>query len=230
MEDLTGLGKLAEQLPVLTKEVRELILTVLKPVATEIGELMGDSVKQYRMKNFIKTLIKTEKILKKHGISPSSIKPKYMLPIVEGISLEDDEMIQYLWANLLATSIKEQETDPHHITILKSHLTKNDALVLIAINQIIIKQQEKSHNKILRKELIIPLKKINDKSKITEANFILSINKLLSLGLCRHTELGQVVVHTGAVGVTTKPTKENNDIYLTPLGRHFVDVCTGEIL
>lgn len=89
--------------------------------------MLGDTVRVYRVRNMVKTVQKTERILRDAGLTPNAVPPRLLLPIVENSSVEDDDSLQELWAGLLATA--SQQTDsvsPSFIETLKQ-LTPDEA-------------------------------------------------------------------------------------------------------
>ncbi|WP_019503262.1 Abi-alpha family protein [Pleurocapsa sp. PCC 7319] len=132
MEDITGIGKLAEQLPELTKELREIIVKIVEPGAEELGLIFGDYFRRVRTINLIKGLKKTQRILGRSNLPAQSFQTKVVLPILEGMSQENNENLQDKWARLLASEISGVSIRPRYVQIL-SALTPLDASVLDTI-------------------------------------------------------------------------------------------------
>ena len=84
---------------------KDFLQTIIKPSLEEIGLLMSDKVKVWRLNNQIKNLQKVQKIIQKNGISPKQISMKVMFPYLEAVAMEEDEMLQDMWANLMANYI-----------------------------------------------------------------------------------------------------------------------------
>jgi hypothetical protein len=105
----------------------DLINKLAGPMAEEFGLMLGDKVRVYRVKNWIKTVEKTERLLREARLSAHAVPPRLLLPIMEASSVEDNETLQDMWAGLLATA--SQQTDsvsPAFIETLKQ-LTPDDA-------------------------------------------------------------------------------------------------------
>lgn len=97
------------------------------PLAEELGMLMADKVKLYRVKNWVTVVQKTEKILQDANLPPNAVPPRVFIPILEASSLEDTDTLQDLWAGLLASaSEKSDSLSPSFIETLKQ-LTPNEA-------------------------------------------------------------------------------------------------------
>lgn len=78
---------------------------------------------------------KTEQKLRKKGVTQFRfLPPKLMLPLLENATMEDEDDLHSLWAQLLATSLDSQGEEVHRkfVSIL-SDLTSADALVLSQI-------------------------------------------------------------------------------------------------
>jgi len=90
------------------------------PVFEEFGAILGDKVKVYRVKNMIKTTLKTQRLLLDAGLPVNAVPPRLLLPIIENCSVEDNETLQDLWAGLLATASQESDlVSPSFVDSLK---------------------------------------------------------------------------------------------------------------
>lgn len=112
------------------EKVADLVNKLAGPLAEEVGMMLGDKVRVYRVKNWLRTTEKTEHLLREAGLSPNAVPPRLFLPIMEACSVEDNETLQDMWAGLLATA--SQETDavsPSFVETLKQ-LTPAEARYL----------------------------------------------------------------------------------------------------
>ena len=75
------------------------------PSAIEKGLIWGDNMKLRRLENQIKNFKKVKDIVEKENISIKQVNLKVLFPYLEGVSLEEDEQLQDLWANLFANYI-----------------------------------------------------------------------------------------------------------------------------
>jgi hypothetical protein len=102
------------------------------PLTEEVGLIMGEKVRAYRVKNMISVFQKTKKMLSNAGLPESAVPPRIFLPILDASSLETDESLQHLWAGLLASaSQKSDGLSPSFIETLKQ-LTPHEARTLDA--------------------------------------------------------------------------------------------------
>ena len=103
------------------------------PMSEEIGLLIADKVKVYRLKNWINVVKKTEKILLEANLPPNAVPPRIFLPILEASSVENDATLQDLWAGLLASASHESDLlSPSFIETLRQ-LTPNEAKALSSL-------------------------------------------------------------------------------------------------
>lgn len=79
--------------------------SLVKPSVDELGLLIADKVKVWRLKNQINTLGKVQKIIKEKNVKPQQVNLKVLLPYLDAVSLEEDEKLQDIWANLLVNYI-----------------------------------------------------------------------------------------------------------------------------
>lgn len=105
--------------------------TLFGSSAKEIGELFADKIRYSRMKNQIKIFKKTIDILEKNGMEAKQINLKTLVPLIEQSSLEEDELIQDKWANLIAniSSSPENGLEPKLVKTL-SDLSSIEAQIL----------------------------------------------------------------------------------------------------
>jgi hypothetical protein len=105
-----------------------LIDKIAGPAAEEIGLMLRDSVRVYRLKRQVRLLQKTQEILDKLGGEPRTVPLKLLLPIVEHGSNEEDDELQDRWAALLANSATRDILIPAAPDILRQ-FTKEDVLL-----------------------------------------------------------------------------------------------------
>jgi hypothetical protein len=109
MEDVFGVGKVVEKL---ADPVVDLIKKVAGPAAEEVGLTMRDSVHVYRAKRAYHLAEKFRRFTAERGIDPKAVSLKLLLPILDGASIEEDEDLHTMWANLLANAADPREKIP----------------------------------------------------------------------------------------------------------------------
>jgi hypothetical protein len=100
---------------------KDFLQTLIGPSVGELGQFFADKVKVWRLKNQINTLEKVQKIIKEKNIQPQQVNLKVLLPYLDAVSLEEDEKLQDIWANLLVNYIdsKKNLTSVVYPNILK---------------------------------------------------------------------------------------------------------------
>jgi Abortive infection alpha/Protein of unknown function (DUF2806) len=109
------------------EKIADLVNKLAGPLAEEVGMMLGDKVRVYRVKNWIKTVEKTERLLRVAKLPANAVPPRLFLPIMEASSIEDNETLQDMWAGLLTAA--SQDTDavsPSFVETLKQ-LTPDEA-------------------------------------------------------------------------------------------------------
>lgn len=102
--------------------VQDLFERLTGSAAEQYGLMWGDSVKMRRTKRLVKGLAKTKRMLAEAGFDPQAVPDKLLLPIFDGMSVEDDENLQDMWAALLANAASPENADkvrPGFIATLK---------------------------------------------------------------------------------------------------------------
>ena len=84
---------------------KDFLQKLIGPSVDELGLLFSDNVKLWRLKNQIRNLEKVKKIVDEEKIDIKQVNLKVLIPYLEGVSLEDDETLQDLWAKLFTNYI-----------------------------------------------------------------------------------------------------------------------------
>jgi len=99
------LNKKAEFLSLPKKAIEtamDFISKIFGPAADQVGGILGDQLKYYRLKQWIRINSKAAKLLEGLNVEPSQLPIKVVLPLLEKASIEDDPDLQDMWAKLLA--------------------------------------------------------------------------------------------------------------------------------
>lgn len=94
--------------------VASLVSNMLGPASIEVGQFLQQEIRAFRWKSGIRVLERASEFVKDRGISPQAVPAKFLVPFLDSCTLEDDETIQDMWANLLATATDEY-SDVHLI-------------------------------------------------------------------------------------------------------------------
>lgn len=100
-------------------------------------ETVINEVRCFNAKRTAKAMEEIYERLNHAGIEPKKVPIKTLIPILENISIEEDETLSDKWSKLLESSIKGTFIHPSYIDILEK-ISPNDAKVL----DIIFKQSE----------------------------------------------------------------------------------------
>ena len=109
---------------------------LLGPSIKEFGELFADKVRFRRWKNQVKIFNKTRELLDKNGLEPRELNLKTLVPLIEKSSVEEDELLQDKWANLISNiaTTPENGLEPRLINTL-SALSSLEAKILDYIHE-----------------------------------------------------------------------------------------------
>ena len=116
-------------------EVYKFITTVFGNSAEEISELVSNEIKCFNAQRTAQAFLKSYEQLKKAGIEPQNVKYKSLIPLLEGISIEEEETLQSKWDNLLTAAIAKGEIHPSYPSILRD-LNSLDAKILETISEL----------------------------------------------------------------------------------------------
>jgi hypothetical protein len=107
---------------------------LIGPTIEEAGLLMKDQVTMWKFRNQITMLNKAKKLCEKNSISPKTISLKLLCPLLDYAALEEDDLLQDKWAQLLANMVdSEQNVDNHIFPYLLSQLSRTEFEVLQSI-------------------------------------------------------------------------------------------------
>jgi hypothetical protein len=171
------------------EEAKGLFGKFLGPACEEMGSLIGEHVRVFRLKNQIRILKRAKKILTAEGLEPEAVNLKTFVPLLEAGALEEDEEMAERWASLLAsaaTPAGKQTVEPSFIEILRQ-LTPLQARILDALYQHIEKSQIPDTEWNQRGILSDGLRKV---LQIEFSQFLLSLDNLVRLRLVGFPSIG----------------------------------------
>jgi hypothetical protein len=118
------------------RPLNTLIEKLVGPAAEELGFTWQDSIKVFRFGRRLRLMQRVNDLCEAAGIDPKRVPLKLLLPIVENASVEEDDSLQDIWANLLANAAdghtNASEVLPSFSAIL-SALTARDVKFLDAL-------------------------------------------------------------------------------------------------
>ncbi|QQS69410.1 hypothetical protein IPP75_05880 [Candidatus Saccharibacteria bacterium] len=83
-----------------------------------LGLLGGDWIKLWRWNNLINIAGRVRRKCEESNLDPNRVSPKFLSQFFEESSLEENEILQEMWANLLVNRSVNPSTNNYYITIL----------------------------------------------------------------------------------------------------------------
>jgi hypothetical protein len=122
-----GAGALAAAIP-----FTAIVKRMLGPAADEVAARWRDSVRLYRFGRQLECLKKAEKMALDAGFTPNAVPIKFLFPLLEGASFEEDGSLHTMWAALLANAASPDNSEnvrPGFIAVLRQ-MARDEAGVL----------------------------------------------------------------------------------------------------
>jgi len=197
-------------------------LAICKPVADEIGELLADPIRSFRLKNQVKLLNKVKAQLDNCGISPAHVAPRILMPLLDTASWEEDESMIDRWANLLANAANPNSRSNVQIGYVDAlkQLSPREALVMDTLydyyNETVSKGQAPD----------IEGAQLQTTAGIEEREFETAMDNLFRLNLL--TTSGALLANP-QLGEKFYSKRSNTSIQFTRFGHSFVSACRPPI-
>lgn len=188
--------------PVLEK-TEKFMTAIFGSSAKEMGELIADKIRYKRFANQVGIFNKARIILENNGINPRQLNLKTLVPLLEFSSLEEDELLQEKWANLIAniSSSPESGLEPKLVKTL-SNMSSLEAQVLDYSFELFQLERDKVFKKksfykwpniksiadIRFNEVNLKLESVKSQFKLNEDFAKICIDNLISLGLLKYIE------------------------------------------
>lgn len=132
MDELEPKDILETGLKTLFGPVSDLFLKLTGPTAEEYGLMWAESVRVRRTKRLVNGLAKTKRLVEAAGFEPRTVPDKLLLPIFNGMSVEEDEDLQTMWAALLANAASPENpgrVNPGFAAIL-TKMSRDEAVLM----------------------------------------------------------------------------------------------------
>jgi hypothetical protein len=107
-----NLTKAIEHVSGALQDITSIFKNLAGPLADEVGQMLGDKAREYRLRNAVRIFLRTERMLKDAGLTAKAIPPRLFLPAVQAASTENDETLQELWAALIANASQIENGAP----------------------------------------------------------------------------------------------------------------------
>ena len=125
--------------------ITDLLTKLVGPVFEEVGLSLRDQIRMFRGNRQIRFLEEFSKKCSATGIALKAVKMSLLCDILEKASLEDDDELQDLWANLLvnAADSREQVLVRTAFPEILKQISKEEALYLLELFE--VAQQTEMH-------------------------------------------------------------------------------------
>lgn len=205
-----------ETIEALYKPIESIVKTLAGPAAEEIGLTFRDAVQVWRLKRQARLFKRVQEICAKAGIKPKAVKLSFLFDVVGRASMEDDDDLQDLWANLLANAADSRQQVLVRTTFpdILRQISKEEALYLVEMFEI----RGKATGFILNEYIPASENEEEFDSKLDD----ISYDNLLRLRLIKPNEGFWPVRQESGTKVDLL-TKESS--MLTALGMAFVQAC-----
>lgn len=221
------IAKFGTQAVSTTEKILAFTSKVFKVPAEQTAGIIGDRLRLFRWERQLAYADKVDAILKARKVTDTRAVPlKFALPILENASLEEDNDLQKLWANLMANAM-----DPNFslnlrtafIDIIKS-LSALDAKMLKTFYDILKTDSKVNWNSILdyyltKEQLITAL-------RITSHDYEVSVFNLFRAQCLAPAIITSQGISLGGQAPTAY--KGSKEVTLTPLGVDFINCSMNE--
>lgn|SRR5262249_22193729 len=138
-------GSVKDAIEALYKPIESIVKTLAGPAAEEIGLGFRDSVQAWRFKRQVRLFKRVQELCAESGINPQAVKLSFLFDVVDKATLEENDDLQDLWANLLANA-----ADPEYKSLISTafpeilrQLSKDEAVFLEAFYEVGARANEK---------------------------------------------------------------------------------------
>lgn len=203
--------------------VQPLLNRLLGPATEEIGLLLGESVRAWRLERSVKLLARVQRTLLDAGIDPQQVPMKTFVPLLEGATVEQDDDLFERWAALLANAAAGESGAPVHpiyVSIL-SRLQPLDAKILRLYYDNLIKNFSGFSAQPMMwpgARVSISANKLVNFYKLPGGEAFESLYTLASLGLLVREPADQDQSRSASLWLEDK-------FQLSPMGYRFIQAC-----
>jgi hypothetical protein len=222
---------------------------LLGPAVTESGELIADQIRFRRFKNQVVIFNKAKALLESKSIEPKQINLKTLSPLLEYSSLEEEDNIQNIWANVIA-NISSFDTEqalnlkcieilkeitPNEIILIDFLFTKFESDEKITLEKWKKTEWLKDRTKVYPDNSIFMPGDFKDELKMTQDQINLYVERLISYGIIKN-ENPDLYESKEEVGIDYHQTIEiksyeiqtSERVHFTNFGLYFVRICKFE--
>ena len=195
---------------------------LLGPGADEVGQIVGDWARLWRIKNLISIKKKFERICQEQGIDPSE--GRYLplavgLPLLEKASYQYDNYLQERWAHLIASSLSENSTSENNDFSLENtcveilhQLSPLDCEVLEFVVENGVKDRVPHPMAVIN---TVPIEPGQLQAEFPDTLAHISVEKLVSLGCVRR----RLILPIDGLQETIEPNLIGINLYIKASGK-----------
>lgn len=185
--------------------VQEIVRELSGPAATEIGLMLGDFFRVWRLKRVVRYLGEVREVASRAGLRLKPVAPRVLFPILDSASLEDNEDLHQRWIALLTNAASDSNNVLPYFPDFLKQLTSEDAQFLDRTYDTLTLQKESWRIGQLWGELGPVRINTADTSPITIEN----LKRLSLVSWVRIESQGP----------------ESGHLYITKLGEAFIHAC-----
>ena len=86
--------------------VQDIVRQVSGPAATEVGLILGDYFRVWRLRNAVRLLEDVKQVVSDAGMTLRPVVPRLLFPILDAATLDDDEDLHKRWVALLTNAAR----------------------------------------------------------------------------------------------------------------------------
>jgi len=209
---------------IITSTTITFISSICLPAASELGLMIRDKMTEFRAKN-LQNILKRCSGYIKYENGELQCDPRLMINIIEKASLCSDELMQDMWARLLASSCSNNSNDTNLIYVhILDQITACEANILNFIcsdNEIV---NDKDGTRVISTQKEYPLSELIERGHFQNfQDMEQQLDHMISLGLIPIA----IAVDGGEYGKVEEKTKT---MYLsfTPIGVAIYEKCIKE--
>lgn len=174
---------------------------LLGPAVSEVGLLLADKVRVYRLTNQIKIFSKVKDKVEKNNLTLKQVSLRTLVPLLEYSSLENDEKIQEKWINLTVNFIDAKEK--YESSIYPYLLSQLSSIEIQVLDRMYSDFKVNCYSKL----------KINGAIK----------SNLIRLGLVETVVNRRILKRLSIINQGSA-----NMVVLTDLGKEFIECCSSK--
>lgn len=212
-----------------TAEMSRFLAKIIGPAIEDLGAIAKQYTEYWKLRNALSLREKFERVLTERGNPPlSSLPLRIGLPLLDAAVTEDEEQLQTLWANLLASAMSETEVSAvtkTYVEILKQIDIVDAELIATIYSIYLYAVVNPNHSSC-----------VNTNKARNVIQVSVAINNLERLGLVKLHEKsdkmeGETVINIYFLKDSSgKEQSFSMNVSLTLLGIHFMRACTDRKL